>query len=366
MLALLYGTRLMIMGIGVGVIAGTALSVWDPANRVTADSSTKPQPQQSASPKPSTPTLELTQELTPLKSELQRLMAQSPDLSAGLMVVDLDNGEFLDFNAGNVIPAASTIKFPLLVAFFQDVDAGKIRLDEMLTMRKDLIATEAGDLQDQPPGSQFSALEVASKMITISDNTATNMILDRLGGKAAVNQRFQSWGLAQTQIGDWLPDLKGTNTTSPKDMATLLGVVTKGQLVSLRSLDLMLQMMRSVENTAMLPQGLGQGAKIAHKTGNIGSVVGDVGLVDMPSGKRYLITALVKRPHGDERAISLVQQLSKTTYQYFDRASGKPVSAPGGLPPARPDGIAAPTTPLPSPTDSQGAAPLPKTKIAQP
>jgi beta-lactamase class A len=347
-LAFLYGTRLLILGIGIGVIAGTMLSMWDPANRTNANVSQPEKVEQVVQPPA---TLDLNQEIVSLKTELQRIMAQPTDLISGAMVVDLDTQNYLDINATTAFAAASTIKFPILVAFFQDVDAGKIRLDEPLTMRQELVATEAGEMQYLPVGSQFPALEVATKMITVSDNTATNMIIDRLGGKDALNQRFQSWGLSNTVVHNLLPDLQGTNTSSPKDMAMLLGVLNKGQLISMRSHERVLEMMRNISNRSMLPQGISEKALIAHKTGDIGSSVGDVGIIDLPNGKRYLITAIVKRPHNDERAIELIQQISKLTYQHFEKA--------GGVPP-----MVAPSV-QPSPSNSQGASPL-RSKVALP
>jgi beta-lactamase class A len=321
--ALLYGTRLLILGIGVGVLAGTILSVWDPARYFTAGASQSETPEQVAvsSPQPELPTLSLSQEIPALKNDVQTLVAQQPQLTPGLMVVDLDSGAYLNVNAGASFPAASTIKLPVLVAFFQDLDAGKIQLDEMLTMRPDLIATESGDMQYQPPGSQFTALETATKMMTISDNTATNMLIDRLGGKEALNQRFQSWGLMSTGIQNLLPDVEGTNITSPQDLVTVLGLVSNGKLLSMRSRDRLLDIMRRTVTNSLLPSGLGEGATIAHKTGNIGSMTGDVGLVDMPTGKRYLIAALIKRPRNDEHGEALIQQFSRTTYQYFSQAN---------------------------------------------
>ena len=76
-------------------------------------------------------------------------------------MVDLDTGNYVDVNGSTSFPAASTIKVPILLAFFQDVDAGKIRLDEMLTMQQDMVAGGSGDMgiktsrnQVQCPGSR--------------------------------------------------------------------------------------------------------------------------------------------------------------------------------------------------------------------
>lgn len=338
----LYGTRLLILGIGVGVIAGTFLSVWDPASRfmagassqgeTTRDASMISQPNAAKSNSTST-SLKLLQEIAPLKSKVQAMAEQQTGLTPVMMFADLDTGAYLDINGNTSVSAASTIKIPVLVAFFQDVDAGKIRLDEMLTMRPELIASEAGEMQYQPPGTQFSALETATKMIIISDNTATNMLIDRLGGIEALNQRFQSWGLTSTAIRNPLPDLQGTNTTSPKDMALLMTQISQGDLVSLRSRDYMLSIMKRTVTDTLLPRGLGQGAMIAHKTGDIGSVVGDVGIIDVPNGKRYVAAILVKRPFNDNRAQELIRQISRITYLQFSQpTSNSSPAAPSVVP----------------------------------
>ncbi len=321
---LLYGTRLLIVGIGIGVIAGTLLSTWNPASRVTAGSSqtaitakSLSGGQQAANPKLNAPPmpLKLGSEITTLKSQVQALASSNTGLAPGVFLIDLDSNNYVNLNGTAVFPAASTIKVPVLVAFFQDVDAGKIRLDEQLEMRPELIGSGSGDMQYQPPGTKYSALETAFKMITISDNTATNMLIARLGGAAALNQRFQSWGLTATAIQNPLPDLQGTNTTSPRDLANLMAWVNQGDLVSMRSRDRMLDIMRKTVTDSLLPRGLGEGATIAHKTGDIGTLIGDVGLVDMPSGKRYVIAALVKRPFNDEQGSELIRRISQVTYR---------------------------------------------------
>jgi beta-lactamase class A len=237
----------------------------------------------------------------------------------GVFFVDLDTGGYLDLNGSSTFSAASTIKFPILVAFFQDVDAGKIRLDEKLTIKQELIGGGSGDMQYKPIGTKFTALETATKMIVISDNTATNMLIARLGGATALNQRFLSWGLTTTEIRNLLPDLAGTNTTTPRDLAQLMALVNQGELMSLRSHDRLLDIMRRTRTVTLLPRGLGEGATIAHKTGDIGSMVGDVGLVDMPNGKRYIAVAMVKRPHNDSRAQELIRQISRAAYQQFNK-----------------------------------------------
>ncbi|WP_042342055.1 serine hydrolase [Calothrix sp. PCC 7507] len=333
---LLYTLRLLIVGVGIGAIVGTALSVLDPANRVTPAVSKTSNPNQSQTqPTPNTPpsgNLYLSQEIIPLKTAVQTLAAANPHLMPGIFLVDLDTGSYVDINGAASFPAASTIKIPILVAFFQDVDAGKIRLDEMLTMQQEAIAGGSGNMQFKPVGTQYTALEVATKMITISDNTATNMLISKLGGMEALNQRFRSWGLTTTAIRNQLPDLQGTNTTSPRELAQLMAIVNQGTLVNMRSRDRLLDIMRQTQRDNLLPSGLGAGASIAHKTGDIGTMLADTGLVDIPTGKRYIASVMVQRPNNDPRAEKLISAISQATYQQFSQNAVTPNNPASTIP----------------------------------
>lgn len=323
--------RLLILGVGLAVISGTILSIWDPtthltagANAPNAEADTPAVAQEDPNPLP------LGQELASLKTQIQTLITQNAKLSPSVMLVDLDSHAYVDFNAEEARAAASTIKLPILIAFFQDVDQGKIQLDQPIVMRKDLVASESGEMQYQPVGSKFSAIQTVTNMITVSDNTATNMLIDLLGGYDALNQRFQSWGLTGTMVHSPLPDIQGTNMTTAKDMGMVMSLLSRGKLMSFKSRDRVLDIMRRVENNSLLPQGLGEGATISHKTGTIGTMLGDVGLVDTVMGRRYVAAVLVKRPRDDERANSLIQQISKLSYQAFNQQTPSVAAPPIG------------------------------------
>ncbi|RUT13846.1 serine hydrolase [Chroococcidiopsis cubana SAG 39.79] len=321
---IVYALRLLILGIGISAIAGTVLSALDPTTRITSEEipitamEVMPQLQARETIAHAAP-LQPTQEITALKTLMQQLAANNTQLFPGMFFIDTETGTYLNWNGDTTFAAASTIKFPILVAFFQDVDAGKIRLDEKLTLKKELVGGGAGGFQYKPLGSQFTALETATQMIIVSDNTATNLLIERLGGIAALNQRFKNWGLTVTELRNLLPDLEGTNTTSPKDLAQLMVAVQKGDLISVKSRDRLLNIMRRTQTATLLPKGLGPGATIAHKTGDIGSMVGDVGLVDLLSGKRYVAVAMVKRPHNNVQAKELIRQVSRAAYQEFSK-----------------------------------------------
>ncbi|MGB3422758.1 MAG: serine hydrolase [Dolichospermum sp.] len=330
--AILYALRFLIVGVGIGTIVGTLLSVLDPASRMNSVAVVS---QSTATQKVSESArtgLYMSQEITPLKNTLQSLAAANSDLTLGVFLLDLDNGAYVDINASNGFPAASTIKIPILIAFFQDVDAGKIRLDEMLTLEKEMIVGGSGNIQYQAPGSKYTALDLATKMITISDNTATNMLVAKLGGQEALNGRFRSWGLTTTMIRTPLPDLRGTNTTSPRELGNLISMVSQGNAVGMRSRDLMLNIMSRTERDNLLPAGLGKGANAYHKTGDIGTMLADAGLIDVPTGKRYIAAIMVQRPNNDPRAAKLISSISSSAYQYFSQATVQPSNSTNNQP----------------------------------
>ncbi|MEH1796431.1 MULTISPECIES: serine hydrolase [unclassified Nostoc] len=261
----------------------------------------------------------LGKEIPELKSQVKALMAHYSFLKPGMFFLDIETGNYLNIDGEKVFPAASTIKYPILIALFEQVDAGNIKLDEKLVMRRDLVASGSGDLQYKRAGIKLSVMETVNKMITISDNTASNMIIDRLGGKAKLNQRFHTWGLKNTVIRNMLGDFKGTNTTSPADLVRLSALVDQHKLISESSQFQVLDVLRHCHNNKLLAAGVGKGGSIAHKTGDIGFLVGDAGIISLPNGKHYLAGIFVIRPHDDERGREFVRQVSRIVYQYLDQ-----------------------------------------------
>ncbi len=315
--------RLVICGLGINTIVGTTISIVNPPHQVIT---------KKVAPVIGTigiANLKLTKPSPKLSQQLQAKLlqtsssttAQKSQLDASYIFVEIDSGEYSELGSDRVLPAASTIKLPILIALFQDVDAQKIKLTEQLTISDRTIAGGSGDLRNKKPGSQVSVLVAATKMMTISDNTATNILIDRLGGKAALNQRFRTWGLKVTTINQPLPDLAGTNITTARELTRSILAIQRGKIVSASSRAQILDMMSRTTRNTMLPKGLGAGAKIAHKTGDIGTLIADVGSIESPSGKNYLAAVLVKRPHNSPAGPELIRQMSKIVYDYF--AQGK-------------------------------------------
>jgi beta-lactamase class A len=295
----IYLVRLVICGLGASTIAGTAISISNPPKQQIA---TKPVPPL-LSPKPrSIESLKLTQASLELNHQLQAAIgsakAKNSKLDPSYLFVEIDSGEYSELGADRVLPAASTIKLPILIALFQDVDAKKVQLTEKLKI--------AGS-------ERASILTAVTQMMTVNDNTATNLLIDRLGGAAALNQRFRTWGLRVTSINRPLPDLEGTNVTTAKELARSMMAIERGKIVSASSRSQMLSMM----GNTILSKDLGAGKK-----------TDDMGLIELPTGKKYIAVALVNRLQNNPVASELVQQLSKIAYIYFQHPSPAPSPIP--------------------------------------
>lgn len=260
------------------------------------------------------PPFDLLQRQQELENRV-RTLATADGMRVGVFAIEPKSGRYVDVAGTDQFAAASIIKLPVLVSFLAACDHGVIKLDDKLTISQELVTGGSGHLQWRPIGSKVTAREAAELMIVVSDNTATNLLINALGGKEKLNQEFNSWGLGQTKINNLLGDFTGTNKTSPSDLVYLLGRIDRGELLSPLSRNWMLAVLERTKIRTLLPPGLGPGAKIAHKTGDIGTMIGDAGIVTTAQGIRYLIAVQVERPHNDRRANEIVRNISKEIYQ---------------------------------------------------
>ena len=323
-----HGVRLLIGVLGASVISGTVLSLL-PASPLLVQKSPAPINQSLVKP------VVFYKNNAELHKKLQQLAAEYPQLKLHLSVRNLKNKEAVDLQGNSVIPAAATIKIPILIAIFQQYDRQQLRLDEQLVLEKSMIAAGNGDMANQTVGSKFTVLDSATKMIVNNDNTATNLLIKHLGGQNKLNTQFRSWGLAHTTIKNALPDFAGTNVSSPRELAELLQRIAQGSLLAATSRRQVLEILGKTKtnHNAMLPWGLEPKTKIAHKTGDIANLVADVGLIELLDSQKYVVAALVIRPSGNEQAIELIKKSSKIIYQEY----AKPVKATAAsLPPAAP------------------------------
>jgi beta-lactamase class A len=301
-----YGARFSIILLGSGAIVGTAMS-WTQLHKPEVN---LPLVKKAAKKTPLV-SLALGKPNPALQQKLQALVAKYPSLELHLLVKELATGSYVDLGASLGVPAASTIKIPILLAILQQVDRQQIKLDEQLVLKKSMLAAGSGTMANQPIGSKFTVRAALQAAITISDNTASNMLIERLGGPEKINLLWRSWGLVTTTIRSALPDFAGTNQVNARELAALLQQLDKGSLLSDPSRQIALEIFRQTKRNHMLPEGIADPqAKVAHKTGELNNLLADAGLIELANGKKYIVVALVKRDANNERAAALIRQVA--------------------------------------------------------
>lgn len=194
----------------------------------------------------------------------------------GYSVTDLASGAHLERRGDEPFPTASLIKVAVLVTLFDLVKQGTIRLDAPLTLLKIDKVPGAGTLQFMHDGMVVSVGDAAWLMSTISDNTATNLILDRIGLRA-VGRKMEALGLPRTKIHAKVfkretsvaPDSSikyGLGVSTPNEMVRLFALLARGQAVSGGADSTMLDVLEHNEDGNLLQRFAG-GTRAAHKTG---------------------------------------------------------------------------------------------------
>ena len=264
--------------------------------------------------------------LEKLMNKWEVLINENPDLDVSCYFLLLDNQVYAEIQSDKSLAAASSIKVPILIVLLKMIDRGEIFWDEELTLTKDTIGSGSGWMAYQKIGEKFPVFEIASEMIRVSDNTATNLLIKRLGGIKKVNQHFKEIGLVNTEINNLLPDLNGTNLTSTKDLSLAMALVDSGYLLKVSSRDLFREIMQKSNTNTLIPsgilRGLGKETKdtdyylslkgylVHNKTGDIGISYSDTALIQTPQNSRAFASFIVKGPFNDPRSPELIRNLS--------------------------------------------------------
>lgn len=267
--------------------------------------------------KPQMQKLYETYHLTLLESKLNNLAAAYPSLKPSIYVWDYESGKHADLRSNEVYATASIIKIPVLIQLFRSIDAGSIKLNDKIAMTDYYKSEGSGSLQFKGSRTVYTVDDLARVMITESDNSATNMLLSATGGMNAMNRSLRKWGMKETRINDWLPDLAGTNVTTAKEMATLLYNIDNTNFLSLKSREKMIDYMGHVHNNRLIQAGLPKEAIFIHKTGDIGKMLGDAGVVFTPNGKRYIVVMLVNRPYNSPQGKDFIVAASSLIYNFM-------------------------------------------------
>ncbi len=252
-----------------------------------------------------------------LTNRLKNLSAEYPQLKAGIYIWDYNTGKHVDINADKVFSTASIIKLPILFQVFRRSEKGLLNLNNQIGLTNYYITGGSGYLQYAPLGKKFTYSHLANLMIQESDNTATNMLLSAVGGMNELNREIKNWGLKTTSFSNWLPDLEGTNISTPKEIGTILYNIGNTDLLSIKTRAKIVDVMSHVRNNRLIQAGLGKEAGFIHKTGDIGTMLGDAGVVALPDGRKYIIVIMVNRPWNSFAAKEFIVRASEITYNSY-------------------------------------------------
>ena len=226
---------------------------------------------------------------------------------------------FLEISRGEnrMYPAASLIKLPIAAVAFKAVKENKVSLDDKFMIRAKDITSGSGIIKTMPTPVCLTFQEIIEIMISSSDNTATNKIIDILG-YSYINSGFKKLGLKHTVLKRKMMDFskrkKGVeNYTSASDIVYLLEKIYKEDLIDYDSSRLMLSFLSGQKIKDRIPRYLPKDTKVAHKTGLEKGVVHDAGIIFSSKGD-YVVCVLTKKVKSYSNAKKFIARLSLITY----------------------------------------------------
>ena len=254
--------------------------------------------------------------LQSLRSGLHHLVTRLPG-SAGAEVLDLSTGLRVSYNASRPMPAASTIKVPVMVEVFRQLEKGRFDLNHRMTLLYRDKDWGSGDLSDASVGSTYTVDDLLSRMIDVSDNTATNMLI-RLVGRRSINSEMIALGLEHTMLGTDVRTstyaVRSNLRSSADDMVRLFSMMAKRQLVDEWASNEMLSILENDEINSLLPAPLPEDTPIAHKTGSLDDTLNDAGIV-YEDGAPYVIAVMTTHLPSLSSGRTFIRSLSRLAFQ---------------------------------------------------
>lgn len=293
-----------------------------------------------------------------------QLVARTTDGILGVSAVHIESGRSVSLRGGESFPMASAVKIPFAVQLMSLVDEGHLDLDRIISLSPRDLHPGSGRLTELffHPGVSLSLANLMELMVVISDNTAADLVLREAGGPAAVTSRMRALGLSGIRvdrsiamlIADWVgirnvppeeewtrdmwdrmenavPDAEHMrarrkqwsdprDTATPDDMTKLLVHIWKKDLLTPVNADVLLGMMERCQTGKLRIKGmLPQGTTVAHKSGTLGGIVDDVGVITLPDNQGHIAISVFTKANTktEELAEKAVAEVSRTLYDYF-------------------------------------------------
>lgn len=262
----------------------------------------------------------------PLARAVEEIVAEVGGTVA-VAVRDVRGGLALDLRSDERFLSASVIKVAILVELMARVDEGDLNLGEKALLRDEDKVPGSGVLSMLHEGLEVTLEDLAHLMITVSDNTASNVLIDRLGTDR-VNATLRRLGLRRSELGRKFYDFDARdrgveNWITAREMADLLVRIERRQVISPNACEKMLAIMRKQQFDDRIPALLPPDTPVANKTGSITGVCHDVGIIYSPAGP--LALAVLTRDIPQEAvAEGGIRHIARVVYEYWGSAPPRP------------------------------------------
>lgn len=267
-----------------------------------------------------------------LESQIRLRIRGIPGAAVGVAYANLSLSRSLYINADTSFHAASTMKVPVMIEIFRLVDAGQIALDQGI-----LLVNQFGSIVDGSPysldpvedsdsamydrvGKRVLLRELLERMIVRSSNLATNAIIALAGGDQ-VTATMRKLGAGAIHVRRGVEDGKAydlglNNTTTARDLATIMASIENGKAASPTSCAAMRDILSRQEFNDEIPAGVPGGVKVAHKTGQITATLHDAAIIYSDKGGTYVLVVLTGGISDEKVARSLIVDISRMVWLY--------------------------------------------------
>lgn len=267
----------------------------------------------------------VTAQTGPLKEKFTakiHRIADEADAVVGFVIKDLKSGERFALNETEIFPQASSIKIHILTEVYRQAAAGKFSLNDVRPLSASARVAGSGVLSMLGERTvSMSVRDYCVLMMNLSDNTATNLLIDLVGMKN-VNESLVRDGATDTKLQRIMMDYQAAkegreNIATPKDVALVLEKLYDGTSVNRAASDDMLTIMK-LEKDGWIKSGVGTGVPVANKAGDIEGVKVDAAVVYLENGP-YVITVMTKMLLNEPDGGRIITEISRAAYEYFER-----------------------------------------------
>jgi beta-lactamase class A len=258
-----------------------------------------------------------------LQSKIEQV-DQNLDGVMGVAIEDLTTGDHYFLRGEEVFAQASSIKITVLANLYLQAQQGKLKLTDLYTVQSSDLIPDSDIMNGLTPGvTRVTLRDLATMMVAVSDNAATNVLIDR-AGMQNVNAMLDSLGLPHTRLRRKMMDLEAAkqgreNISTPREMMTLLDAIYHGKLLSKESTADFFKVL-STNKQSFLPRELPPDLKVANKPGELEAVRNDSGIVFV-EGRPYVICVMTSFLRNEREGEEAITRVSLETWRMFDRLS---------------------------------------------